>query len=82
MEKLKILDKGQILISADLRKKYGLIPGRECTVFEYGDLLYILPPQDDPIERATGFLPRTPSLTAELLEERKKDSPGEKTVSL
>jgi hypothetical protein len=40
---------------------------------ECGDVMYLIPPADDPIEAATGILPEGPFLARELLEERKKD---------
>ena len=75
MAKVKTLAKGQIVIPADLRKKYHIEPGKELQIMEYGDVIYLIPPADDPIEAATGILPEGPSLSRELLEERKKDAP-------
>ena len=73
MENLKVLSKGQVVIPAAIRKKYGIYPGCEIQLFEYNDLIYIVPPSKDPIKEARGCLPSTPSLSKELLEERKKD---------
>jgi AbrB family looped-hinge helix DNA binding protein len=71
---VKTLAKGQIVIPADLRKKYHIEPGKELHLMEYGDVMYLIPPVDDPIEAATGILPEGPSLSRKLLEERKKDA--------
>lgn len=73
MDTVKVLDKGQIVIPAGIRKKYRILPGNHIQLFEYGDLIYIVPPAEDPVGEAMGFLPGTPSLTGELLEERNKD---------
>jgi AbrB family looped-hinge helix DNA binding protein len=74
MATVKILAKGQVVIPADLRKKYHIEPGKELHLMEYGDVIYLIPPADDPIEAATGILLEGPSLSRELLEERKKDA--------
>ena len=73
MQNVKVLAKGQIVIPAFLRKKYGIYPNSEIQIFEYGGLIYLIPPSDDPVKEARGCLPPTPSLSKELLKERKKD---------
>lgn len=73
MNTIRVLAKGQIVIPAALRKKYRIQPGSEVQIFEYGNLIYIVPPVEDPVESAMGCLPVEPSLTAELLWEREKD---------
>jgi len=73
METVKVLDKGQIVIPAGIRKKYKILPGNHVQLFEYGNLIYIVPPAEDPIGEAMGFLPGTPSLSEELVDERDKD---------
>jgi AbrB family looped-hinge helix DNA binding protein len=74
MESVRVLGKGQIVIPARLRKKYNLEPGAQVRIFEYGRLIHIVPPSEDPVESAMGCLPADPSLTDELLKERKKDA--------
>ena len=73
METVRVLGKGQIVIPASIRKKYGIHPGREIQIFEYGSLVYLVPPSKDPVQEAMGCLPPTPSLSKELLKERGKD---------
>jgi AbrB family looped-hinge helix DNA binding protein len=74
MATVKTLAKGQIVIPADLRKKYHIEPGKELHLMEYGDVMYLIPPADDPIKAATGILPERPSLSQKLLEQRRKDA--------
>ena len=69
----KVLAKGQIVIPVSIRKKYGIQPGMEIQIFEYGDVIYLVPPVEDPVEKAMGCLPSTPSLSEELLLERRED---------
>jgi AbrB family looped-hinge helix DNA binding protein len=73
MQSVKVLAKGQVVIPAPIRKKYSIQPGSKLQIFEYGNLIYLVPPSKDPIEQAIGCLPQTPSLSDELLKERRKD---------
>ena len=73
MQRVKVLAKGQVVIPASMRKKYSIQPGCKIQIFEYGNLIYLVPPAEDPVEQAMGCLPGTPSLSEELLKERKKD---------
>jgi AbrB family looped-hinge helix DNA binding protein len=73
MATVKTLSKGQIVIPADIRKKYHIEPGTEIQVMDYGGVIYLIPLVDDPIKSACGVLPARPSLAGRLLKERKVD---------
>lgn len=73
MESIKVLNKGQIVIPASIRKKYAIKPGNRIQMFEYGRLIYIVPHADDPVGEAKGCLPAEPSLSEELLADRQKE---------
>ena len=73
MSTVKTLAKGQIVIPAELRKKYHIEPGTELQIMEYGGIIYLVPPVDDPIKAAEGSLPSRPSLAGQLLRERRSD---------
>lgn len=73
MESVKVLNKGQIVIPAAIRKKYDIKPGNQVQMFEYGRLIYIVPNVDDPVRDARGCLPATPSLSEELLSDRQRE---------
>jgi len=73
MESVKVLNKGQIVIPASIRKKYAIKPGSRIQMFEYGRLIYIIPHTDDPVNGARGCLPAQPSLSEELLADRKRE---------
>ena len=73
MQLVKVLAKGQVVIPVSIRKKYSILPGCEIQIFEYGNLIYLVPPSKDPVKQAMGCLPATPSLSEELLKERRKD---------
>ncbi|MDA8104885.1 MAG: AbrB/MazE/SpoVT family DNA-binding domain-containing protein [Nitrospiraceae bacterium] len=73
MAKVRTLAKGQIVIPADIRKRYHIEPGTEMQIMEYGGIIYLVPPVDDPVKAACGILPPEPSLSGKLLKERKSD---------
>lgn len=73
METLKVSAKGQVVLPARIRKKYGIRPGGSIHLFEYDNLIYLVPPSEDPVKAAKGCLPSKPSLSKQLLEERLKD---------
>jgi len=73
MATVKTLAKGQIVIPAAIRKRYRIEPGTRIQIMEYGGIIYLVPPVEDPIRAACGLLPSKPSLSQKLLRERKKE---------
>ena len=73
METVKVSAKGQVVLPARIRKKYGIHPGSRVQMFEYENLIYIVPPSEDPVRDAMGCLPAKPSLSQQLLKQRKRD---------
>jgi len=73
MATVKTLSKGQIVIPAAIRKRYRIEPGTRIQIMEYGGIIYLVPPVEDPIRAACGLLPSKPSLSRKLLRERKKE---------
>jgi AbrB family looped-hinge helix DNA binding protein len=73
MSTVKTLAKGQIVIPAEMRKKYHIEPGTELQIMEYNGIIYLVPPVENPIKAATGSLPSRPSLSGQLLRERRSD---------
>jgi AbrB family looped-hinge helix DNA binding protein len=70
---LTISNKGWVVIPAELRKKYNLVPGTEVVIVDYGGVLAIIPAMQDPIKQGRGLLKDLPSLTKDLLKERQKE---------
>lgn len=64
-----ISSKGWVVIPAELRKKYGLEPGSEVRIVDYGGVLALIPALEDPIQQASGMLHTDNRLTEILLEE-------------
>ncbi len=70
---VKTLSKGQIVIPAEIRKRYHIEPGTEIQIMEYGGIIYLIPPVEDPIKAACGVLPSEPSLSEKLIKERRRE---------
>ena len=70
---LTISNKGWVVIPADLRKKYNLMPGTEVVIVDYGGVLAIIPALKDPIKQGRGMLKGLPSLTQDLRKERSRE---------
>lgn len=70
---LTISNKGWVVIPAELRRKYNLLPGTEVVIVDYGGVLSIIPALKNPIKQGRGALKGLPSLTQDLLEERAKE---------
>jgi AbrB family looped-hinge helix DNA binding protein len=70
---LTISNKGWVVIPAELRKKYNLLPGTEVVIVDYGGVLAIIPALKDPIKQGRGMLKGLPSLTQDLLKEHAQE---------
>ncbi len=73
MQEAKILGKGQLVIPVSIRKKLGLKPGDSVKLFDYDGAIHIIPSSRNPVEEATGILPRRPSLSKKLLKDRARE---------
>ena len=74
---LTISNKGWVVIPAELRKKYNLIPGAEVIIVDYGGVLAIIPALKNPVKQGRGLLKGLPSLTRDLLKEHKQEQSRE-----
>jgi len=68
-----ISNKGWVVIPAELRKKYGLNPGVEVRIVDYGGVLAILPALRDPVQESAGMLRTEKKMTHTLLEEHRRE---------
>jgi len=68
-----VSQKGWVVIPAILRKKYGLKPGTHLQVVDYGGVLALLPGFQDPVREGAGMLQGVDSLTADIMEEHRKE---------
>ncbi len=63
--------KGWVVIPAALREKYGLKPGANVQVVDYGGVLALVPTYQDPITAGAGLLKGDDSLTAAIVAEHR-----------
>jgi AbrB family looped-hinge helix DNA binding protein len=70
---IKLSQKGWLVIPAELRKKYGLKPGAQVSVVDYGGVLAIVPVFKDPIKQGAGMLKDKDSLTQAIVEEHRQE---------
>ena len=70
---VKLSQKGWVVIPAPMRKKYGLKPGANLQVVDYGGVLAIVPSYLDPVKQGAGILKGEDSLTQVVVEEHKRD---------
>jgi AbrB family looped-hinge helix DNA binding protein len=73
MPMVQMSPKGQILIPKRLREKYGVRPGAKVQLIEMPEGIVIRTAPQDPIAVACGFLEGSFSLTADLVEEHRKE---------
>jgi AbrB family looped-hinge helix DNA binding protein len=73
VEEAKILKKGQLIIPVHIRKKLGLKPGDSVKLFDYEGAIHIIPPSKNPVKASIGILPRRPSLSKKILNDRAKE---------
>jgi len=70
---VKLSRKGWVVIPASMREKYGLKPGANLQVVDYGGVLAIVPAFKDPVKQGAGMLKGDDSLTQAVVEEHKRD---------
>jgi AbrB family looped-hinge helix DNA binding protein len=68
---VKLSQKGWVVIPAALRLKYGLKPGADLQVVDYGGVLALVPAFKDPLKDGVGLLKGVDSLTAAIVEEHR-----------
>ena len=75
----KVSAKGWVVIPKTLREKYGLEKGTQVQVVDYGHILALVPLPSDPVKALQGMLKEGPSLTEDLLAERKREREKEES---
>ena len=67
--------KGQVVIPADLRKRFNIKKGTRLAISEgEGNVIVLRPVPDDPIEASRGMLKGKTSLAKALLKDRREDA--------
>lgn len=73
MAEICMTNKGQVVIPARIRRKYGLRAGTRLSVIEREHEIVFRPLTKVAVRRACGMLKSTTSATKELLTERARD---------
>jgi AbrB family looped-hinge helix DNA binding protein len=68
--------KGQIVIPAQLRRKYGINAGTRIAIIDTGDAILLKPITDESLRKLQGSL-KGKGVLKSLMEERRKDSERE-----
>jgi AbrB family looped-hinge helix DNA binding protein len=66
---VRLSQKGWVVIPAALREKYGLKPGSDVQVVDYGGVLALVPVLKDPIQDGAGLVKGPDSLAQAIVEE-------------
>jgi AbrB family looped-hinge helix DNA binding protein len=70
---VRLSQKGWVVIPAAMREKYGLKPGANLQVVDYGGVLAIVPTFKDPVKEGAGMLKGGRSLTHAVVEEHRRE---------
>jgi AbrB family looped-hinge helix DNA binding protein len=73
MEEATMTSKGQIVVPAKLRRRYGLKPGVKVYFIERDNEILFQPLTKEAIQSVHGMLASETSVTKELLKERARD---------
>ena len=67
--------KGQIVLPAEIREKYGISKGSQLEIVEWAGSLYLVPVEEgDPLELLQGMFADVPGFSSEeFLAERRRD---------
>lgn len=60
-----VSSKGQIVLPAELRRKYGMAAGTRLGIHDMAGVLYLVPLVDDPLSELRGMFAGTPGLSSE-----------------
>jgi AbrB family looped-hinge helix DNA binding protein len=77
MEESTMTTRGQVVVPARLRRRYGLKPGVKVFFIERNNEILFQPQTNEAIRKVHGMLASETSVTKELLKERAKDKTRE-----
>lgn len=66
--------KGQIVIPANLRKKFGIVKGTPIRIYEQNSKIIVEPIHEDPVEKGKGMLKTKGSVLRRLMADRKEEA--------
>lgn len=68
-----ISEDGAVVIPQEIRERYGWKPGDQVHIIDFAGSVAIVSALKDPIREARGMFKGGPSMTKELLEERRRE---------
>jgi AbrB family looped-hinge helix DNA binding protein len=74
----RVSKKGQLVVPAEIRKRYGIEEGKEVEFLDFGGEINLIPLPDDPIQAAEGWLRPKRSVGEMLGEVRAEEEKLEK----
>ena len=66
--------KGQVLIPADIRRKFNIRKGTSLNIYADAERIYLEPVSEDLVERSKGFLNTKGRVLKALLEDRRREA--------
>jgi len=66
--------KGQIVIPADIRRKYGIEKGTRLKVYEQKNMIIVKPLKGDPVQEGRGMLKTKGRILKSLVKDRKREA--------
>ena len=66
--------KGQIVIPADIRKKFNIKRGSRVNVYDEGEKIIVEPLPDDPVQEGRGMLKTQGRILKALIADRKREA--------
>lgn len=73
-----VSSKGQIVLPAELRRKYDIQAGSRLAIVDMAGAIYLVPVSDDPLSELCGMFKDTPGFSsADFLAERRRDADAE-----
>jgi AbrB family looped-hinge helix DNA binding protein len=66
--------KGQIVIPAFLRKKFGIVKGTPINIYDQNNKIILEPNPEDPIKQGRGILKTKGRVLKRLIADRKKEA--------
>jgi len=66
--------KGQIVIPADIRRKYGIEKGTRLKVYEQKNKIIVMPLKRDPVQEGRGMLKTKGRILKALIKDRKREA--------
>jgi len=66
--------KGQIVIPADIRRKFNIKRGSRVNIYDEGNRIIVEPLPEDPVQKGRGILKTRGRILKTLLEDRKREA--------